>query len=259
MVARPWLRTNFNYVLGGEGYKPDGNIEDLENEGAMITKAVLITMSVAGAYMILVIGLMVWCRYRRKARKLANSAENGKIEAGEEHTELKENANGHIAGPSKPTENGIEHTQKEGHKSDGGDTAHSQSSSHSKKSKTSYDKISVSRQYLKDLKPIGRGEFGDVLIAKIAKSVVDKRNSVATTPDSNERDVIVLVKSLTLTKDEDCLTEFKRELDLFHKLNHENVSKLIGLCREVEPHYLILEHTDWVCIFDSNSDTKNIN
>lgn len=62
-------------VHSGEGYRPDGNLEDLENEGAMITKAVLITMSVAGAYMILVIGLMVWCRYRRKARKLELNAE----------------------------------------------------------------------------------------------------------------------------------------------------------------------------------------
>lgn len=70
---------NKNRFIGGEGYRPDGNIEDLENEGAMITKAVLITMSVAGAYMILVIGLMVWCRYRRKARKLAINAEGNVI------------------------------------------------------------------------------------------------------------------------------------------------------------------------------------
>lgn len=212
----------------------------------MITKAVLITMSVAGAYMVLVIGLMVWCRYRRKARKLANNLENGKIETGEEHTELKENANGHIAGPSKPVENGIDSIQKEGHKSDGGETGHSQSSSHSKKSKTSYDKISMSRQHLKDIKPIGRGEFGDVMIAKISKNIVEKRNSVATTPDGTDKDITVLIKSLTQTKDEDCLAEFKRELDLFHKLNHENISRLIGLCRDVEPHYMILEHTDWV-------------
>lgn len=197
--------------------------------------------------MILVIGLMVWCRYRRKARKLAHNIDGGKLEGGEEQTELKETANGQIAGPSKPVENGIEPAPKEGHKSDGGETAHSQSSGHSKKSKTSYDKIAISRQHLKDIKPIGRGEFGDVMIAKISKNLTDKRASVAITPDGKEEnEITVLVKSLIQTKDEDCLTEFKRELDLFYKLNHENVSKLIGLCREVEPHYMILEHTDWV-------------
>lgn len=212
----------------------------------MITKAVLITMSVAGAYMILVIGLMVWCRYRRKARKLSSNIDTGKIETGEDHTELKETANGHIAGPSKPLENGVEHP-KEGHKSDGGETAISQSSGQSKKSKTSYDKISISRQHLKDLKPIGRGEFGDVLVAKISMNLLEKRASTAVTPDTkDDAEMTVLVKSLIQTKDEDCLAEFKRELDIFHKLSHENVAKLIGLCREVEPHYLIFEHTDWV-------------
>lgn len=54
----------------------------------MITKAVLITMSVAGAYMILVIGLMVWCRYRRKARKLAANAEGNYILALNKSVEL---------------------------------------------------------------------------------------------------------------------------------------------------------------------------
>ncbi|GLV45808.1 off-track [Carabus blaptoides fortunei] len=237
-------------VHSGEGYRPDINVDDLENEGAMITKAVLITMSVAGAYMILVIGLMVWCRYRRKARKLAANAEDGKVEIGEgdhENTELKENVNGHIAGPSKPVQNGIDSIHKEGQKSDGGETAHSQSSGHSKKSKTSYDKIALSRQNLKDMKPIGRGEFGEVMLAKIAANAIDKRSSTASTPtgDKEDKEMPVLVKSLTQTKDDECLAEFKRELDLFHKMNHENVSKLLGLCRETEPHYMILEHTDW--------------
>lgn len=214
----------------------------------MITKAVLITMSVAGAYMILVIGLMVWCRYRRKARKLSTNIDTAKIEGGDDITELKENANGH-AGPSKPVENGIEHP-KEGHKSDGGETAISQSSGQSKKSKTSYDKISISRQHLKDLKPIGRGEFGDIMIAKIPKNLLSEKRTSAGTPDAkDEAELTVMVKSLIQTKDEDCLAEFKRELDLFHKLNHENVAKLIGLCREIEPHYMIIEHTDWVSIY----------
>lgn len=47
------------------------------SEGSTVTKAVLITMSVAGAYIVLVIGLMIWCRYRRRTRKLPVS--EGKI------------------------------------------------------------------------------------------------------------------------------------------------------------------------------------
>ncbi|KAJ8929669.1 hypothetical protein NQ314_017619 [Rhamnusium bicolor] len=240
-------------VHSKDGYHP-------ETDGdSTVTKAVLITMSVAGAYIVLVIGLMVWCRYRRRSRKLpigdvpkwdksamgvrcrnkrknsyltflAAKTENGDVE----HTELKEGANGSAPGPSKVKANGIE-SHKEGQKSDGAETTNSQT---------------LSRSHLKDIKLIGRGEFGDVMVAKIAKSVLilDKRNSLVTTPTdppAEDKDLPVLVKALTQTKDENCLAEFKRELDMFTKLSHENITKLYGLCREEEPHYLISEHTDW--------------
>ncbi|KAF5296174.1 hypothetical protein FQA39_LY12628 [Lamprigera yunnana] len=222
------------------GYRPNG----AENEDSTVTKAVLITMSVAAAYIILVIGLMIWCRYRRRSRKLpiadANKTENG---GDADHTELKETANGTVPSSSQFEKNGLK-AHKDGQKSDGTETAHSQSSTQSKKSKTSYDKIVLSRTYLKDLKLIGRGEFGEIMIAKLPKSVVstsDKRNST----DEEDTDLTVLVKSLVQTKDEHSLTEFKREIDLFSKLSHENVVKLWGLCREAEPHYMILEYTEW--------------
>lgn len=91
------------------------------------------------------------------------------------------------------------------------------------------------------------------MVAKISKSILvpDKRNSQSITPTdppAEEKELPVLVKALTQTKDENCLAEFKRELDMFSKLSHENINKLYGLCREVEPHYMILEHTDWVSI-----------
>lgn len=58
--------------------------------------------------------------------------------------------------------------------------------------------------------------------------------------------VPVIVKSLQNIRSENCLVEFKRETDMFHRLSHDNVAKLFGLCREADPHYMILEFTDWV-------------
>ncbi|XP_074038499.1 tyrosine-protein kinase-like otk isoform X2 [Leptinotarsa decemlineata] len=216
-----------------------------------VTKAVLITMSVAGAYIILVIGLMVWCRYRRRSRKLPLN--DGKTENGDiEHTELKEALCGNGSDSSKPKANGIEN-HKEGQRSDGAETTHSQSSNNSKKSKSSnYDKLALSRSHLKDIKLIGRGEFGDIMIAKIAKTLTvhDKRasrSSQITSPEEvvDDKEVPVLIKALSQTKDEGCLTEFKREIDIFSKITNENITKLFGLCREVEPNFMILEYTDW--------------
>lgn len=56
----------------------------------------------------------------------------------------------------------------------------------------------------------------------------------------------VIVKSLQNIKNENALIEFKRETDIFHRLSHENVVKFIGLCRDAEPHYMVLEYADWV-------------
>ncbi|XP_015603298.1 inactive tyrosine-protein kinase 7 [Cephus cinctus] len=211
----------------GDGYRSG---QDLENgdDGSMMTKTVIITLSAAAAYKVLVVGLMLYCRYRRRRRKqqylqeqAEEKLENGEVQ--EEQTELKETSQ--KSNSSRKKEN------RDSHKSDGADTAQSQSSNQSKKSKSNYDKIAVSRANLKELKPLGRGEFGDVYSSKYQVE--------------GEKEAVVMVKSLTNTKDENTLQEFKRHLDLFHKLDHENVAKLIGLCRDEEPNYMILEYTDW--------------
>ncbi|CAG9864509.1 unnamed protein product [Phyllotreta striolata] len=213
-----------------------------------VTKAVLITMSVAGAYIVLVIGLMVWCRCRRKSRKIPLD-DVGKTENGDlDHTELKEPINGTSSVNSKTKLNGLDN-HKEGQRSDGAETTNSQSSSQSKKSKSSlYDKLALSRTHLKESKLIGRGEFGDIMVSRLPKSALANNKRLSKHSQSieeDDKDVHVLVKALTNTKDEACLQEFKREIDLFNKLSHENITKLFGLCRETEPHYMILEHTDW--------------
>lgn len=59
----------------------------------------------------------------------------------------------------------------------------------------------------------------------------------------------VIVKSLQHTRDENVLIEFKRETDMFHRLSHDNIAKIIGLCKEVDNHFMILEYTDWVSCY----------
>ncbi|XP_017889172.1 tyrosine-protein kinase-like otk [Ceratina calcarata] len=218
-------------VKAGDTYRFDMDLE--MDEGSMMTKTVIITLSAAAAYMVLVVGLMLYCRYRRRRRKqqylqeqAEEKLENGEVQ--EEQTELKETGNSkqQMNSHGKKKENRDSHN-----KSDGADTAQSQSSNQSKKSKSNYDKIAVSRSNLKELKPLGRGEFGEIYATKYQAD--------------GDKETVVMVKSLINTKDENALQEFKRHLDLLHKLNHENVVKLIGLCREEEPDYMILEFTDW--------------
>uniref|UniRef100_A0A1B0CEU7 Tyrosine-protein kinase-like otk n=1 Tax=Lutzomyia longipalpis TaxID=7200 RepID=A0A1B0CEU7_LUTLO len=210
------------------------------SDGFNITKAVLITMSFAAAYIVLVIALMLWCRYKRQVRKNrmnVNGKENGGATAGE-------------------------------HRSDDASSAHSKGS---KKSVDEYEKISIPRASLFDIIPIGRGDFGDVFVGKIKESDVrvqengrvdakagtenEKRRSKTSIEEFNEIKVdgkkddsahkLVLIKALNRVKDEAACAEFKRQIDLFRSVSYRSVAALLGLCRDKDPHYLVLEYTDW--------------
>ena len=61
----------------------------------------------------------------------------------------------------------------------------------------------------------------------------------------NEQETLVVVKSLLL-REEHAQTEFKRELEMFGRLNHHHVVKLLGVSRDTETQYLITEYCEWV-------------
>lgn len=62
-------------------------------------------------------------------------------------------------------------------------------------------------------------------------------------------DTVVMVKALQQTREECLLQEFRRQLDMFNRLDHCNIVKLLGLCNDAEPHYMVLQYTDWVSGF----------
>lgn len=44
-------------------------------------------------------------------------------------------------------------------------------------------------------------------------------------------------------------SEFVRQLDVLKHVQHEHIVKLIGICWEAEPLYMVLEYTDWVNMY----------
>jgi PTK7 protein tyrosine kinase 7 len=84
---------------------------------------------------------------------------------------------------------------------------------------------------------LGRGKFGEVFLAR-AKGLQEVED---------KEETVVMVKALQNTREDSALQEFKRELDMFHKLQHQHIVQLLGLCCEAAPHYMILEYSDWVC------------
>lgn len=64
-----------------------------------------------------------------------------------------------------------------------------------------------------------------------------------------------MVKSLQ-TRDEHVQVDFRRECDMFAKLSHANIARLLGICRDVEPHYMIMEYTDMVISTDHSQSQE---
>ena len=81
----------------------------------------------------------------------------------------------------------------------------------------------------------GTGMFGDVFLAK-ARGIRDV-----------EPETLVVVKSL-LVKDEQLYFEYRQQMDMYCKLDHPFVIKLLGVCREMEPQFMITEYCDWVSV-----------
>ncbi|XP_058458429.1 tyrosine-protein kinase-like otk [Malaya genurostris] len=261
--------------------------EESSEDGFLITRAVLITMSVAFAYIILVVGLMLWCRHRRAARKARlnmSSKENGDVDM--------KNCEIEPCLPEKSSqETKSKSSKKTGHQKNGStadgqeksdDTVNSTKSKKSSSSTSYLDQLSVNRSSLIDMLQIGKCDFGDVFIGKIkendcrtaavqeetsrqpvtgdevvhadkATEVTNEDEKITKKPSNEELNEIklendyklVMVKALTKVKDENCCSEFRRQLDLFRNVSHKNVVKLFGLCRDKDPHYMLLEYTDW--------------
>lgn len=233
-------------------------------DGFMITRAVLITMSVAFAYIILVVGLMLWCRYRRQARKARlNEVDKDTVENGNGEIKMAE------IEPCLPGHKKKANGRSNHHKSDNAqksdDTANSVNSKTSKKS-SNFDQITLPRKSLIDLIQIGQGDFGDVFIGKIktsdvkaveehvkstanekqrSKTSLNEINEIKEEPEPVTEFKEVLVKALNKVKDESVCIEFRRQIEMFRAISHRGVTKLYGLCRDKDPHYLILEYTDW--------------
>ncbi|CAH8460049.1 unnamed protein product [Schistosoma haematobium] len=79
---------------------------------------------------------------------------------------------------------------------------------------------------------LGKGEFGDVFLAR-ARHIQE-----------GEAQSLVLVKSLT-SCDSVHINEFHRQLELFGQSDHDYVTRLLGVCMEQEPFYILLEYCEW--------------
>ncbi|CAH0718583.1 unnamed protein product, partial [Brenthis ino] len=219
---------------------PEGELPQ-ESTG-VAGKAVLVSISVAGAYMILVLALMLYCRRRRLQRR--QRGEKMELEMAEGREKLVEEG---VEEEKKVTVNGVpaHNGRLMPHDRDSGaDNSEVSGISRASKKSGQYDHLTVPRTLLTEQIVLGRGEFGDVSLAKIDMAQLKKLRNKDKDKEMEPHVKPVLVKALT-TKDEVQLAEFRRQLEVFARARHEHVARLLGLCNEADPHYMLLEHTEW--------------
>ncbi|XP_019642395.1 PREDICTED: inactive tyrosine-protein kinase 7-like [Branchiostoma belcheri] len=223
--AEPEDQGKYTCIAGNVGWLTREEVNVVINNGAVsgvgadpaMLKTIGIACGCAAAYIILVLGLMFYCR-RRKPSDKYEEEEGTKEEA--------DKLNGAVA----KEENGI-HYADTMLKVDNAIPLNMVNSSYGKR-RGSYDKLQFPRHDLQSLGLLGRGEFGEVFLAK-AQGIRD-----------GEEETIVVVKSLS-TRDENLQFDFRREMDMLSKMNHDNVVRLLGVCKEAEPVCLITEYMEW--------------
>ncbi|XP_023652138.2 inactive tyrosine-protein kinase 7 [Paramormyrops kingsleyae] len=194
--------------------KPEPKIMDNEEKAPYkMIQTIGLSVGAAVAYIIVVLGLMFYCKKRRNAKRLQKNTEGEEAEMeGLNGGVMQENGQAPAEIPEEValTSRGTTVTNKH---------------------QSSNEKLHFPRADLHTITTLGRGEFGEVLLAK-AKGV-----------EEGEAETVVLVKSLQ-ARDEQLQRNFRREVEMFGKLSHPNVVRLLGLCWEAEPHYMILEYVD---------------
>uniref|UniRef100_A0A673T3N7 Protein tyrosine kinase 7 (inactive) n=1 Tax=Suricata suricatta TaxID=37032 RepID=A0A673T3N7_SURSU len=192
--------------------------EDSESLGSpppyKMIQTIGLSVGAAVAYIIAVLGLMFYCKKRCKAKRLQKQPEG-------EEPEM-ECLNG---GPLQNGQPSAEIQEEVALTSLGSGPAAT-----NKRHSTS-DKMHFPRTSLQPITTLGKSEFGEVFLAK------------AQGLEEGVPETLVLVKSLQ-SRDEQQQLDFRREFEMFGKLNHANVVRLLGLCREAEPHYMVLEYVD---------------
>lgn len=84
---------------------------------------------------------------------------------------------------------------------------------------------------------VGKGLYGDVMLARTRIDDVDD--------DDGDGESLVMVKSL-LSRNDAHVATCRREVELFSRVSHDHVTRLVTLCCKMEPLYLVTEYCEWV-------------
>lgn len=188
--AGGFKRAEFRLVVQDWEYQY-GDYEGAES----ITKTIIITLGAAAAYIFLSVGLLIWCRLKRRQRKLQSPNDGGNAEAQVADVQTA------LLTKEDQGENG--------------------------RQSPAIDKLNVPSSAITKGALQGKGRFGDIL------------EGLVTGLNDSEGTTRVLLRILA-TRDEDLIVEFRRQVDMLHRVRHANLVAVLGCCRDSPDVQMIL-------------------
>uniref|UniRef100_A0A8C4QKB9 Inactive tyrosine-protein kinase 7 n=1 Tax=Eptatretus burgeri TaxID=7764 RepID=A0A8C4QKB9_EPTBU len=188
--------------------------EDPKPSPYRMIQTIGLSVGAAVAYIILVLGLMFYCKKRRQSR-------SGKKVSGSEETEAE-----HLNGET-PQVNGEALSEL---KDEAAEEIGLMLVGVAKRNSVSDTPI-IAAQQLQRITPLGEGHFGEVFLARLQ----------CTGDAASADEAVVMVKVLGV-QEEHAQAEFRREMALFVHSTHPNLIRLLGVVQE--PKEMVLEYTD---------------
>lgn len=102
--------------------------------------------------------------------------------------------------------------------------------------------LTIDSQNVREVRPLGIGQFGYVVLAETVNLSLKDLKMSAT---NNDKDVCVLVAMKKLKEDADSTTmaAFEKEIKFMSRLHHENVVRVLGVCL-TKSAFIIMEYME---------------
>ena len=102
--------------------------------------------------------------------------------------------------------------------------------------------LQVTKDHIIEVRKLGTGQFGHVILAKTrGLSLKDLRLSEDDTDRS--QNILVAIKKLKPDAETGLMEAFDKEVKFMSRLNHDNVVRLLGVCRDMES-FIMMEYME---------------
>ena len=101
--------------------------------------------------------------------------------------------------------------------------------------------INVSRNSIVEIRDLGVGHFGKVILA--ATTNLSFKDLELGENDDRNRSLLVAIKKLREDADSDLRENFEKEIKFISRMKHANVVRLLGVCRSNDP-FIVMEYME---------------